>query len=92
MKDSNLALVINNEVTNASESVQFKIVDQQFPLEFIMINVKSITADNQSSVFTVAITYSDNNIIWYVTFVNNKIKYNKMNQLDIVVSTVGKYE
>ena len=92
LKESNLALVINNQALNASESVQFKIFDQKFPLEFTMLNVKTITGNNQTIVFIVAITYPDGNVIWQSTIESNQIKHNKMNRLNIEVSIVGKYE
>ena len=92
LRGSNLALLVNNQATNLSESIQFTIFDQTFPLEFTMLNTQKITASNQDIVFIVTITYPDGTIIWQSMIQTNKTIFDQLNRLDIAVSIAGKCE
>jgi len=87
---SNLAFVLDDPVTKLAESDQFIIFDQTFPIQFTMLNVQSITENNQNVAFTVSITYLDGTVIWAATTTNKRIMYKQLNQLDIGLSIAGK--
>lgn len=89
---SNLAIVVNSQVSGLSESIQFTIFDQTFPLEFSMLNVKKINANNQNILFVATISYLDGSVIWQALIESNKTIFNQLNRLDIAVSVAGKCE
>jgi hypothetical protein len=86
----NLAILVDNQAINASQAVQFTIFDQTFPIQFTMLNLQKITANNQNIVFTVTITYFDATVIWDTITASTGILVGTLNKFNFYLARAGK--